>query len=204
MADTEHIAIVELGVGDAPAGLVLSTEAHWNQNEADWRFFLSKGIVFGVRDGAQLVATAALLPYSSRQRLDQHGAGDGELAPPRHCDTAGRCLPQRGDQARAHHLARCDAGTALPSTARLASRRRCNCGGCGWNVRGRPKRRHRCRPATSTNSSRAIRAPWASTASLLLTEFAGRAGSRIVSDRQRHGPGPRRTHRPPDRSAVRG
>lgn len=65
MADTEHIAIVELGVEDAPAGLLLSTEAHWNQNEADWRFFLSKGIVFGVRDGRQLVATAALLPYSA-------------------------------------------------------------------------------------------------------------------------------------------
>jgi len=65
MADTEHISIVELGVGDALAGLVLSTEAHWNQNEADWRFFLSRGIVFGVRDGKQLVATAALLPYAS-------------------------------------------------------------------------------------------------------------------------------------------
>src|SRR6478735_12547727 len=65
MADIEPISIVELGVGDAPAGLVLSTEAHWNQNEADWRFFLSKGFVFGVRDRAQLVATAALLPYSS-------------------------------------------------------------------------------------------------------------------------------------------
>jgi GNAT superfamily N-acetyltransferase len=65
MADTEHISIVELGVNDAPAGLVLSTEAHWNQNEADWRFFLSKGIVFGVRDGERLVATAALLPYSA-------------------------------------------------------------------------------------------------------------------------------------------
>jgi GNAT superfamily N-acetyltransferase len=65
MADTEHIAIVELGVEDAQAGLALSTEAHWNQNEADWCFFLSKGIVFGVRDGRQLVATAALLPYSA-------------------------------------------------------------------------------------------------------------------------------------------
>ncbi len=28
---------------DARAGLALSTEAHWNQNEADWRFFLSRG-----------------------------------------------------------------------------------------------------------------------------------------------------------------
>src|SRR3954454_12662068 len=65
MADTEHIGMVELGTDDAPAGLLLSTEAHWNQNEADWRFFLSKGIVFGVRDGKQLVATAALLTYSA-------------------------------------------------------------------------------------------------------------------------------------------
>jgi GNAT superfamily N-acetyltransferase len=65
MADTEHVNLVELGVDDAPAGLMLSTEAHWNQSEADWRFFLSKGLVFGVRDGKQLVATAALLPYSA-------------------------------------------------------------------------------------------------------------------------------------------
>jgi GNAT superfamily N-acetyltransferase len=65
MADTEHVPLVELGVGDAPAGLLLSTETHWNQNEADWRFFLAKGTVFGARDGAQLVATAALLPYSA-------------------------------------------------------------------------------------------------------------------------------------------
>jgi GNAT superfamily N-acetyltransferase len=65
MADIEPIDIVELGVGDAQAGLALSTEAGWNQNEADWRFFLSKGIVFGLRDGARLVASAALLPYSA-------------------------------------------------------------------------------------------------------------------------------------------
>ena len=65
MAAIEPIDILELGVGDAQAGLVLSTEAGWNQNEADWRFFLSKGIVFGVRDGDRLVATAALLPYSA-------------------------------------------------------------------------------------------------------------------------------------------
>jgi GNAT superfamily N-acetyltransferase len=65
MAATEPVDIVELGVGDAQAALVLSTEAGWNQNEADWRFFLSKGIVFGLRDGNRLVATAALLPYSA-------------------------------------------------------------------------------------------------------------------------------------------
>jgi GNAT superfamily N-acetyltransferase len=65
MAATDEIVIVQLDVADAAAGLVLSTEARWNQNEADWRFFLSRGIVYGVRDTAgQLVATAALLPYS--------------------------------------------------------------------------------------------------------------------------------------------
>jgi GNAT superfamily N-acetyltransferase len=64
MADTDHIAIDQLGPDDAAAGLVLSTEAHWNQNEADWRFFLTKGAVFGVRDSdRRLVASAALLPF---------------------------------------------------------------------------------------------------------------------------------------------
>jgi GNAT superfamily N-acetyltransferase len=65
MADIDHIGLVELGIADAAAGLLLSTEAHWNQNEADWRYFLSKGTVLGVRDGKHLVATAALLPYSA-------------------------------------------------------------------------------------------------------------------------------------------
>ena len=65
MAAIETVGIVELDIGDAQAGMVLSTEAGWNQNEADWRFFLSKGGVFGMRDGARLVATAALLPYSA-------------------------------------------------------------------------------------------------------------------------------------------
>src|SRR3954471_18458067 len=65
MAATEPIDIVALGVGDAQAGLVLSTEARWNQNEADWRFFLRRGVVFGERARVRLVATAALLPYSA-------------------------------------------------------------------------------------------------------------------------------------------
>jgi GNAT superfamily N-acetyltransferase len=65
MAGTDQLAIVELGAGDALAGLALSTEAHWNQNEADWQFFLTKGSVVGVRDhDGRLVATAALLPYT--------------------------------------------------------------------------------------------------------------------------------------------
>ena len=65
MAATEPVDIEQLGIGDAQAGLVLSTEARWNQNEADWRFFLSRGVAFGVRAGVRLVATAALLPYST-------------------------------------------------------------------------------------------------------------------------------------------
>ena len=66
MADTDHVAIARLGPDDAHAGLELSAEAHWNQNEADWRFFLGQGTVFGVRDGdGRLIATAALLPYTS-------------------------------------------------------------------------------------------------------------------------------------------
>jgi GNAT superfamily N-acetyltransferase len=66
MADTDHPAIVRLKPDDAPAGLALSAEAQWNQNEADWRFFLNEGTVFGVRDhDGHLVASAALLPYAS-------------------------------------------------------------------------------------------------------------------------------------------
>jgi GNAT superfamily N-acetyltransferase len=64
MGGIDQLAITRLGVDAAREGLVLSTEAHWNQNEADWRFFLDHGEVFGIRDGDSLIATAALLPYS--------------------------------------------------------------------------------------------------------------------------------------------
>ncbi len=67
MEDTEHLAINQLDASDAAGGLRLSAEAHWNQTEDDWRFFLTKGIVFGTRDRkGNLVATAALLPYTER------------------------------------------------------------------------------------------------------------------------------------------
>jgi GNAT superfamily N-acetyltransferase len=66
MGAIEHLAIGILGADDAREGLLLSAEAHWNQNEADWRFFLTRGAVFGIRDGdSRLIATAALLPYTS-------------------------------------------------------------------------------------------------------------------------------------------
>jgi GNAT superfamily N-acetyltransferase len=64
MAVTDGPPVIKLGLEDAMAGLELSTEAHWNQTEEDWRVFLREGVVFGIRDGARLVATAALLPYS--------------------------------------------------------------------------------------------------------------------------------------------
>jgi GNAT superfamily N-acetyltransferase len=66
MAASDHGTAVQLGPQDALAGLALSEEAHWNQTEDDWRFFLIHGTVLGIRDkGGQLVATAALLPYAS-------------------------------------------------------------------------------------------------------------------------------------------
>ena len=68
MGDIEHLPIAQLGAGDAAGGFALSSEAHWNQNEADWLFFLTKGIVFGMRDRTgRLVATAALLPYTDSE-----------------------------------------------------------------------------------------------------------------------------------------
>jgi GNAT superfamily N-acetyltransferase len=64
MVATEVPAIVRLEGTDAADGLILSSEANWNQTEADWRFFLEKGIVFGIRDPVgRLVASAALLPF---------------------------------------------------------------------------------------------------------------------------------------------
>ncbi|MDB5566595.1 MAG: Acetyltransferase family protein [Tardiphaga sp.] len=64
MGGTDHSAILGLHIDDARACLALSEEAHWNQTEADWRFFLTEGTVFGIRDGeGLLIATAALLPY---------------------------------------------------------------------------------------------------------------------------------------------
>ena len=69
MAATEReLPLLQLGIQDAVSALELSREAQWNQNEADWRYFLSKGIVYGLRDSAsKLIATAALLPYTKRE-----------------------------------------------------------------------------------------------------------------------------------------
>jgi GNAT superfamily N-acetyltransferase len=64
MDATDDLTIVQLGPEDTAGGLALSSEAHWNQNEADWSFFLSTATVFGVRaPDHRLIATAALMPY---------------------------------------------------------------------------------------------------------------------------------------------
>ena len=203
MADTEPIAIVELGVGDAQAGLVLSTEARWNQNEADWRFFLSKGIVFGVRDGDRLVATAALLPYSAGNAWISMVLVTARLAPPRHRDQARRCLPRCGDTARPHHLAGRDAGRRHRlRPARLHADAAIAAAAAGEAART-PKQRGRYRPATSTHLIARDAGAMGFDRSTLLSEFAARPGSRIVSDGRRHRPGPRRTHRAAYRPAAR-
>jgi GNAT superfamily N-acetyltransferase len=68
MDATERLDIIRLDEGDAAGALALSTEAHWNQTAADWRYFLSKGVVFGIRAPASsLIATAALLPHTARE-----------------------------------------------------------------------------------------------------------------------------------------
>lgn len=63
MVSSEVVEIERLRVGDVDAGLGLSDGAGWNQTAADWAFFLSHGETIGVRDDAQVVATAAALPY---------------------------------------------------------------------------------------------------------------------------------------------
>src|SRR5215831_12614421 len=68
MDATDELPIIQLDGRDALAGFALSTEAGWNQNEADWHFFLTGGLVLGVRDQhGRLIATAALLPYTDQE-----------------------------------------------------------------------------------------------------------------------------------------
>ena len=130
MAATEPIGIVELDVDDAQAGMALSTEAGWNQNEADWRFFLSQGAVFGMRDGPRLVATAALLPYSAGNAWISMVLVTANF---RRRGIATKlvdaCLNAAARRASRPGWTRHP--TAPPSTDRSASSRRCNCDGCG-------------------------------------------------------------------------
>jgi len=181
MADIEPISIVELGVGDAPAGLVLSTEAHWNQNEADWRFFLSKGFVFGVRDRAQLVATAALLPYSSGNAWISMVLVTANWRR--------RGIATKLVDACLNEATRLGLITWLDATPDGAS----VYGPLGFTPTLQLRRlkleragEHKALPSLSTcNLDQFIardRDAMGFDRSLFLTEFAGRAGSRIVSD----------------------
>lgn len=58
---------VQLSPADTPSGLALSTEAGWNQTEADWHFMLREGVGFGFEtaDG-RLIASALMIPYEQR------------------------------------------------------------------------------------------------------------------------------------------
>ena len=67
MAAIDALEIVRLEAFDASGGLALSTEAGWNQNEADWQFVLKNAVAFGVRAEHGLIATAALLPHDARE-----------------------------------------------------------------------------------------------------------------------------------------
>ena len=202
MAATEPIDIVELGVGDAQAGLVLSTEARWNQNEADWRFFLSQGVVFGMRDGARLVATAALLPYSAGNAWISMVLVTADWRRRGIATQAGRCLPRTRRQ-----------GAVSPTWLDATPAGATVYGPLGFTPTLQLRRLRLTKPQgagasapLSAGNLDALAARDASAMgfdrSTLLSEFSARPGSRIVSDDRRHGPRPRRTHRASYRPAA--
>jgi GNAT superfamily N-acetyltransferase len=64
MAASEALAIEVLTQADVASGMLLSTEAGWNQTADDWKHFIVQGSTIGVRDqNGRLVASAAALPY---------------------------------------------------------------------------------------------------------------------------------------------
>lgn len=63
MAPTSQLAITLLDEDHLPGLMALSREAGWNQQEADWRLFLTHGQVFGALDEGRVVGSAAILPY---------------------------------------------------------------------------------------------------------------------------------------------
>ena len=159
--------------------------------------------MFGVRDGAQLVATAALLPYSAGNAWISMVLVTAKLAPPRPCDQAGRCLPQCRDTGSGltTWLDATPAGATvygpLGFTPTLQLRR----------LRLTKPRRRRGPHARSSAGDldaldRARCSAMGFDRSTLLAEFAGRPGSRLRVERRRHGARPRRTHRAAYRPAV--
>ena len=207
MAATDDIAIVQARrPDDASAGLLLSTEAHWNQNEDDWRFFLGKGPCSAARRRRPAGRHRGAAALRGGQRLDQHGAGDRKLARAAvlrpgwsmHClDDGSRQRPRPGSTPRR---------PARRSTVRWDSRRRCELRRLRLESR-HPKRSaslHRRSRAASTDAHRARSRRVGFDRSTLLTEFAAtRAGSRLCRRGEAVALVARRPHRAPDRSAVR-
>jgi GNAT superfamily N-acetyltransferase len=60
---TDELCPTPLDATWIPRALLLSEEAGWNQNAADWEVFLTRGTVLGFSIRDRLVATAAALPY---------------------------------------------------------------------------------------------------------------------------------------------
>ncbi len=167
MADTDQIAIVRLGPEDATAGLALSTEAHWNQNEADWRFFLTKGTVFGARDDeGRLIATRGAAALYFGQRLDQHGAGDAQagaaaVSPPNWSTRVSRPPPSRVSRPGSTRRRRAPTYMARLDLLRRLQLRRLR---LDHAISTKAEAPPSLSPSTSRNSPRGIASPWASTA----------------------------------------
>jgi GNAT superfamily N-acetyltransferase len=60
---TDTLDPIRLDATWIPRALLLSGEAGWNQNAADWAVFFKYGTVLGFAIADRLVATAAALPY---------------------------------------------------------------------------------------------------------------------------------------------
>ena len=118
---TDTLYPIPLDATWIPRALLLSDEAGWNQNAADWAVFFKYGTVLGFAIADRLVATAAALPYGDAFGWISMVLGNRRMAPAWSCDQAHRSL----------HVApaRCGAGCAsgrstgrnTPSTQHSAS-----------------------------------------------------------------------------------
>jgi GNAT superfamily N-acetyltransferase len=63
MMSADKLSPIALDATWISRALLLSREAGWNQNAADWAVFLTHGTVLGFSIGDRLIATAAALPY---------------------------------------------------------------------------------------------------------------------------------------------
>jgi len=92
MGGIEAPSIKALTAADIAQAMELSSEAGWNQLQADWQLFVAHGEVFGIFEGAALAATSAVMPYGetfawismvlTRKRCRGRGYGTTLL---RHC-----------------------------------------------------------------------------------------------------------------------